>query len=106
MHYVCRFMLKRMMAGREELFVPQRTPEQQAWLQYQQEAFRANFRSQVVEVRGVSKGTRTGGIRRFSAVVVVGNSQVGACTLACEHAPTPRMGGKYFITDPAHLHWR
>ncbi len=42
----------------------------------EEEAFLAGFQSQVVEVRGVSKGTRTGGIRRFSAVVVVGNGKV------------------------------
>ena len=36
----------------------------------------AGFHSTLVSVNAVSKGTRTGGIRRFTAVSVVGNYQV------------------------------
>lgn len=41
----------------------------------------ARFRSQVVDVRGVSKGMRTGGIRRLSAIVVAGNYDVTPLTV-------------------------
>ncbi|KAK9800317.1 hypothetical protein WJX73_000972 [Symbiochloris irregularis] len=39
------------------------------------EEWMSDFMSQVINIRGVSKGMRTGGIRRFSAVVVAGNRQ-------------------------------
>ena len=40
------------------------------------EEWMTGFHSTLVDVNAVSKGTRTGGIRRFNAVSVVGNYQV------------------------------
>ena len=40
-----------------------------------QEEWIAGFHSTLVDVNAVSKGTRTGGIRRFTAISVVGNYQ-------------------------------
>ena len=36
------------------------------------------FHSTLVDVNAVSKGTRTGGIRRFTALAVIGNYDVSA----------------------------
>lgn len=40
------------------------------------EAWQRNFRMKVVDVNRTSRGSPTGGIGRFSALVVVGNSNV------------------------------
>ena len=73
----CRALLEQLTLGQIAPFGPDQARQEalarEAWL--------ADFHTQVIDVRGVSKGMRTGGIRRFSAVVVAGNSQVCACRL-------------------------
>ena len=44
------------------------------------------FHSTLVDVNAVSKGTRTGGIRRFTALAVIGNYDVRPCSSCNGHA--------------------
>lgn len=74
--YGCRFVLEQILRGKIDVFgKPQYFPEaldredaMQEWLSF--------FRAKVVDVNRTSRGSPTGGIGRFSAMVVVGNSNV------------------------------
>lgn len=68
--------MDRVISGRTKLFGEPQALDDDDPHTLAQDAFLANFQAQVIDVRGVSKGTRTGGIRRFSAAVVVGNGNV------------------------------
>ena len=71
-----RFTLGRILDGKEDVFGPPRFKRADMEAADAESEYLSFFKTKVVDVNRTSRGSKTGGIGRFSALVVVGNSNV------------------------------
>lgn len=71
----CRAFVDQILTGQLDPFSESSIPksEMDAWLR--------GFRMKVIDVNRINRGSRTGGIGRFSALAVVGNSDVSPSSI-------------------------